>query len=132
MQWYLDVLRKYAVFTGRARRREFWYFALFNFFVQFAILLVVSLLLTLSGQYNQLTVDYVSGLYSLAVLFPSVGVAIRRLHDIGASGWWLLIIFIPFLGATALLVMYCLDSQPGTNQYGPNPKAVEAATPAAV
>jgi uncharacterized membrane protein YhaH (DUF805 family) len=132
MQWYLDVLRKYAVFSGRARRREFWYFALFNFLIQLVIVIAVSVLLGLSGQYNQLTVNYVSSLYSLAVLFPSIGVAVRRLHDIGMSGWWLLIIFIPFLGAVALLVMYCLDSQPGTNRYGPNPKAIEATTAAVV
>ena len=65
-------------------------------------------------------------IYTLAFLLPSIAVAIRRLHDTGRTGWWLLLAFIPIIGAIVLIVFYCLDSQPGDNEYGPNPKGVQA------
>ena len=63
-------------------------------------------------------------LYILAVLVPSIAISARRLHDIGLSGLWLLLSFVPFLGGIALLELYCIDSQPGPNQFGPNPKGI--------
>src|SRR6185437_5772244 len=113
MNWYLTVLKRYAVFTGRAARTEFWMFALFN--------VIVSVVLTLVDNLLGLGA-LLAGLYSLAVLLPSIGVGIRRLHDTGRSGWWLLISFVPLVGAIVLLVFAVQDSQPGDNQYGPNPK----------
>ena len=121
MNYYLDVLKnKYAQFSGRARRSEYWYFTLVSF--------VISLLLMLIDTYvlgrNPLGggVGIVGGLYSLAVLIPSIGVLVRRLHDTGRSGWWFFIVFIPIIGWIALLVFLFTDSHHGSNAYGLNPK----------
>ena len=104
-----SVFSQYATFTGRARRSEYWYFVLFNY--------IVSLGLVLTG------VQMLSYIWSLATFIPGLAVAVRRMHDIGKSGWFLLIAFIPIVGAIWLIVLCCKDSQPD-NQYGPNPKAV--------
>lgn len=116
MYWYLEVLKKYAVFTGRARRREYWMFFLVNF--------IVGLVLAVIGRV--LDLEILQYLYSLAVLLPGLGVSVRRLHDTGRSGWWLLISLVPLIGAIVLLVFLVSDSQPDTNQYGPNPKTAVA------
>jgi len=116
MNWYVDVLKKYAVFTGRARREEFWMFFLFNF-IAAAIFAALDALLG---------VEFLSLLYSLAVLLPTIGVSIRRLHDTGRSGWWILLNLIPLIGFIVLLVFFVQDSQPGSNEHGPNPKGIEA------
>lgn len=113
MNWYLEVLKKYTVFQGRARRTEYWMFALFNFIIS----MVLSIIDGIIG-----TVGILSGLYCLAVLLPAIAVSVRRLHDIGKSGWWLLIVLVPFIGAIVLLIFALLDSQAGSNQYGPSPK----------
>lgn len=123
MRWYLAALRKYAVFTGRSRRREYWAFTLINTLIG---LVVLSLDLTV-GRAGAL-----STLYCLATLLPSIAVSVRRLHDSGRSGWWLLLAFVPFFGGLALLVLMLLDSQPGTNQYGPNPKGRSSNAPPTV
>lgn len=113
MEWYTKVLQNYVGFTGRARRTEYWMFALFNAII-IIVLSILEALLGLPG--------IISGLYSLAVLLPSLAVAVRRLHDTGKSGLWLLISLIPVIGAIILLVFMVLDSDEETNQYGPNPK----------
>jgi len=120
VNWYLEVLKKYAVFSGRARRKEYWFFALFNAIFVFALTVIdIS-----AGLYDVFAeIGLLSGLYSLAVLLPSIAVSVRRLHDIGRTGWWLLIVFVPIIGIIVLLVFAVLDSTPGDNRYGPNPKA---------
>lgn len=120
MNWYLEVLKKYAVFDGRARRTEFWMFALFTFLITLALGIVEGVLFGDSS--------FLSGLYSLGVLLPSVGVGIRRLHDTGRSGWWLLITLIPILGTIVFIVFAVQEGEPGSNDYGANPKESEAAT----
>lgn len=117
MNWYLDVLKKYAVFSGRARRQEFWMFFLFNIIISFLISIIEGVI-HLSG--------ILSTIYSLGVLVPSLAVGARRLHDTGRSGWWLLISLIPLIGAIALIYFTVQDSQPGENTYGPNPKQAAA------
>lgn len=117
MNWYLEVLRKYAVFDGRARRMEYWMFMLFNLVIT-VVLAIVEGFLGSAG--------LVGALYGLAVLIPGIAVSVRRLHDTNRSGWWLLIAFVPIIGTIVLLVFMFLDSQPGSNQYGPNPKAAAA------
>jgi len=107
--WKLVVLERYAQFTGRARRAEFWWYALANFIITF----VLQLLTGVSGIFWALYVIYV-----LAVLIPGIAVGIRRLHDTGRSGWWILIAFIPLVGAIVLIVFFATDSTHGTNQYG--------------
>jgi len=119
MSWYIDVLKKYVTFSGRARRKEYWMFVLFNLI--FAIVaMVLDNVLGLANEQTGYGIIYT--LYTLGVLLPSLAVGVRRLHDIGKSGWWLFISLIPLIGAIWLLVLMATDSQPGDNQYGPNPK----------
>jgi uncharacterized membrane protein YhaH (DUF805 family) len=125
MNWYLAALKKYADFSGRARRKEYWFFVLFN--------IIISIVLTICdvviGTYNSgAGIGLLSGIYTLAILLPGIGVTVRRLHDTGRSGWWILIIFVPLVGAIVLLIFMFLDSHPGTNAYGPSPKAGEVPT----
>ena len=118
MNWYLEVLKKYAVFSGRARRKEYWYFVLFNVIIGFVLGLIEGAL----GLFPDSPQSILSSLYSLAVLLPGIGVSIRRLHDTSRSGWWLLIALVPIIGAIVLLVFMVQDSATDENQYGPNPK----------
>jgi len=119
MNWYLEVLRKYAVFDGRARRKEYWYFFLINTVISIFLAFIDSFTGTISEDAG---IGLLDGLYALAVLIPGTAVTVRRLHDTDRSGWWILIGLIPVIGGIALLVFMILDSTPGDNQYGPNPK----------
>lgn len=121
MNWYLSVWKQYATFSGRARRREFWMFSLFN--IAASLLLIVADI-ALGTFSRSAGTGLFNGLYSLAVLIPSLAVTVRRLHDTGRSGWWLLIGFIPFIGGIIVLVFLVGDSESGDNAYGPNPKAL--------
>jgi uncharacterized membrane protein YhaH (DUF805 family) len=116
MNWYIEVLKKYAVFSGRARRREYWYFVLFN--------IIIMIILTIIDQVIDSAI--LSTIYSLGVIIPSIAVGVRRLHDTNRTGWWLLIGLIPIIGWIVLLIFMVQDSQKGENQYGPNPKGVAA------
>ena len=120
MSWYLEVLKKYAVFDGRARRKEYWMFFLINIVVSVVLIAIDKLIGTFS---HQAGFGLLQGLYSLALLIPSIAVTVRRLHDTGRTGWWILIGLVPVVGGIILLIFMVLDSEPGTNQYGPNPKA---------
>lgn len=117
MNWYIEALKKYVVFSGRARRKEYWMFVLFNVIIY----IVLFFLETLIGGPG-----IVAYLYCLAVLLPGISVGVRRLHDISRSGWWILIGFIPVIGTIILIIFMILDSKPGENKYGPNPKGVTA------
>jgi uncharacterized membrane protein YhaH (DUF805 family) len=120
MNWYLDAVRnKYAVFDGRAQRQEFWYFMLFYLLIYIALSVVDQV----TGTFGMETgTGLFSGIYTLAMLVPSLAVGARRLHDTGRSGWWQLLSLIPVLGVLVLIFFFAQDSQPGDNQYGPNPK----------
>ncbi len=123
MKWFLIVLKKYADFTGRAQRAEYWFFALFYLLFFLALSLIDGAVGLFNSTYG---LGLLGGLFALAMTLPSIAVTARRLHDTSRSGWWLLISLIPLIGGIVLLVFVCLDSTPGTNAYGPNPK--EAAT----
>ncbi len=130
MNWYFQVLKKYAVFSGRARRKEYWYFILFNGIICFVLGLIEGLAFVLrdgkgaliTPEMGEMSFSVLAGIYALAVLLPSIGVSIRRLHDTGRGGWWLLISLIPLVGSIILLIYMVANSQEGTNQYGPSPK----------
>jgi uncharacterized membrane protein YhaH (DUF805 family) len=110
MKWYLDVLKNYAEFDGRAGREEYWYFTLIN------VIISISLIVTNTWAWI---------IYSLLVIIPTLSVTVRRLHDTDRNGWWILLALIPVLGIVILYLM-ALDSKPGQNQYGFNPKDVIA------
>jgi uncharacterized membrane protein YhaH (DUF805 family) len=118
MHWYTDVLKKYTVFSGRATRSEYWWFTLISTIIVVAIYSVV---LAAGGSFGN--GQAVGNLYQLAVLLPSIGVAIRRLHDTDHSGWWILIGLIPLVGWVWIIVLLATGSDPGLNRYGPNPLA---------
>jgi len=119
MDWYLMVLKKYAQFSGRSRRKELWMFALFNMLI-FLVLDILGIVLR-ENALGKIILGLLA-IYALATLIPGLAVCIRRLHDTDKSGWWILICLVPIVGPVVLLVFYVLDSQPGANQYGPNPK----------
>ena len=108
--------QNYCNFSGRASRSEFWWFALFNF--------ILSAVISIVFCWSQNTMNIVTGIVNLALLLPSLGLAVRRLHDIGKSGWWIFISIIPIIGWILLIVWYCKDSQMETNEYGPVPNMV--------
>jgi uncharacterized membrane protein YhaH (DUF805 family) len=124
MNWYIGVLKKYAVFSGRARRKEFWMFVLFNFIISFVLELIDGTVLSnLAIDAWGTKIGVLGVIYGMAVLIPSVAVAVRRLHDTNRTGWWYLIGLVPIIGAIILLIFFVQDSKPGDNKYGPNPKA---------
>lgn len=115
MNWYISVLKQYAVFSGRARRTEYWMFVLCNVIV----MLLLSMVDKLIGGDKEL----ISSIYSLAVLLPSLAVAARRLHDTDRSAWWLLLGLIPIIGTLVLIYFMVCNGQQGPNRFGDDPKA---------
>lgn len=109
---------KYVDFSGRARRSEFWYFVLFTLLVGVVSGVVDSIL----GTDFDTSGGLINSVTSLALFLPSLAVAVRRLHDIGRSGWWILLGLIPIVGWIIVIVWYCTDTRRGDNQYGPDPK----------
>lgn len=109
---------RYAQFDGRARRAEYWYFVLYNALISMGCSIIDNLLFK--------GIAILAGIYSLAVLIPGIAVGVRRLHDIGKSGWFLLVSLIPIVGAIWLIVLLSTPGNVGDNQYGPDPKAGEA------
>lgn len=114
MNWYVKCWQQYADFSGRARRSEYWYFVLFNFLVEVVI----------GAIEYMLGISFLTPLYGLAVFVPSLAVCVRRMHDVGKSGWYVLICLIPIIGWIWSLILYCRDSQSGMNEWGPNPKEI--------
>ena len=116
-KWFMIcVFQKYAEFNGRARRKEYWMFALVQWLVAI-ILMATSSVLGMIG-------IILYAVFMLGVLLPGLAVAVRRLHDVGKSGWFLLIALVPIVGPLYLLFLLISDSKPGENQYGPNPKGM--------
>ena len=115
MEWFIKCWRQYADFSGRARRQEYWMFTLFNCICTFVLSFIDALT----------EVPVLSTLYLLAVLVPSLAVCVRRLHDVGKSGWMYFIGFIPIVGMVWLLVLFCTEGEHGANNWGPDPKMTE-------
>ena len=116
MNYFIEALKKYAVFSGRARRKEYWMFILFAGIAYLALL----------GIGYAIDMVWIGIIFYLAILLPALGVAVRRLHDTGRSGWWILFGLVPLVGGITLLVFYCLDGDQGENKYGHNPKLAPA------
>lgn len=119
----MAVTEKYAQFDGRSTRSEYWYFVLAYMLIAIAVCVVIGMLAFILGDSGGVISMILFGallLGGLALIVPSIALSIRRLHDTGKSGWWYLIAFVP-LGSIVLLVFMCLESQPGPNEYGPNP-----------
>ena len=113
MEWYLKVLKgHYADFNGRARRKEYWMFTLVNIIVSFVLGFVCGLI----------HLPWLAYIYAFGVMVPAIAVAARRLHDVGKSGWFMLISLIPVVGGLYLIYVLAQDGEPGNNAYGPNPK----------
>ncbi|MDR0217719.1 MAG: DUF805 domain-containing protein [Enterobacteriaceae bacterium] len=116
MNWYLQVLKNYANFSGRARRKEYWMFYLFNIIVTIAIAVLGSII-------DQSIGIVLACLYLLFAFIPGLAVTVRRLHDIDRSGWWFLLAFVP-VGGFVLFIFSVLDGTEGSNSYGENPKSM--------
>ncbi len=123
MNWYLIALKKYAVFSGRSRRKEYWYFYLFYILFIF----VLTFIDVMIGTYDEVAeIGLFAGIFVLFMLIPLLAASVRRLHDTDRSGWWLLINLIPLIGVIVFTVFTLQDSKPGENQYGSSPKNVAA------
>lgn len=117
MNYYSICLSKFADFSGRARRREYWTFVLVN-------CLIALLLMTLGLAFGEDSPasNIMVTIFYLIMLVPNLSVSVRRLHDIGKSGWYMFLSLIPLIGGLILLIWSLMDSEPGENQYGKNPK----------
>ena len=127
---YKSMLKKYARFNGRSRRSEYWLANLANTIIIFGFSIVVNILLAIAFAVNNngepsvlfSFFSLIIGLYMCALFVPGLALSVRRLHDTGRSGWFLLLNLIPYVGGIIIFVFMVLDSTPGPNQYGPNPK----------
>ncbi len=129
MSWYILAWKKAVDFSGRSRRKEYWYFQLFNilvFFIVFAAAILLDPSFSERGHQNNAGSVLIT-LYAIATILPAFAVTVRRLHDIGKSGWWYFISFVPLIGGIILLVFACTDSEAFANQWGLDPKAPERA-----
>ncbi len=126
-EYFLDILKNhYCDFDGRARRKEYWMFTLWYMILYFAWYIVsMALVFAIQSEAIAYIVLSITWLICLGVFLPSLGLSIRRLHDLGKSGWYLLFGLIPFVGGIILLVWYCTEGTIGPNEYGPDPKAAE-------
>lgn len=142
MELMFQPLRKYADFTGRARRTEFWLFALLVFLIEIVFMALLSAVggsalmmgdpaaaatVPMTGATSAVLLAHLAVM--LALLVPSLAVTVRRLHDTNRSGWWILIGLIPLIGAVVLFIFYLLDATPGPNRFGPDPKGREVLQP---
>lgn len=118
MHYYLDVLKKYCIFTGRASRSEFWFFCLINFLI--LLVLEGTVLLSRESMGMLILSSIVYYIYALIVLIPGIGVSIRRLHDIGKGGNWYFISLVPIIGWIWIIILYATPSDPGENRFGPS------------
>jgi uncharacterized membrane protein YhaH (DUF805 family) len=123
MNWYLQVISKYATFSGRASRKEFWMFALFNLIFLIVAMILDVVLGTSFGAYGQsMGYGWIYTLYCLFIFLPGLALCIRRLHDVGSCGWLYLVCLIPLIGIIWLLVLFCTKGEAGDNKYGPDPQ----------
>lgn len=119
MEWYLKVLKNYAEFSGRARRKEFWMFTLIHLIITYGLII-------LGGVLELQFLSVIAGIYILGAIIPNLAVSVRRLHDTGKSGWWILVSLVPFIGGIWFLILAATEGDTGANEYGPDPKKSDA------
>ncbi len=117
MEWMILPLKRYAEFGGRSRRMEYWMFFLFSVLIGIFTSIIDMVIFGMDNDFSPL-----NSLTSLALFIPSIAVAVRRLHDIGRSGWWYLLVFAIIIGWIVLLIWFCTEGTKGPNEYGPDPK----------
>jgi uncharacterized membrane protein YhaH (DUF805 family) len=123
MNWYLKVVKEhYADFSGRARRKEYWMFVLFQIIIAFVLGITAALCSSIEALSYSILI--LLGIYFLGTLIPTIAVTVRRLHDTGKSGWWYLISFLPYIGGFILLIFTCMDGEGKPNNWGENPKGI--------
>jgi uncharacterized membrane protein YhaH (DUF805 family) len=123
---YMKCWRQYADFSGRARRKEYWMFQIFNILIVVAAAMFVALLSSVTYSVAAVIVfATLTGLFCLAIFIPGLAVLVRRLHDTGKSGWWMFISLVPLVGSLWLLVLLLTEGERGSNEYGPDPKAAD-------
>jgi len=128
--YFVDTIKyRYADFEGRARRSEYWYFALFYILIYFGIGIASGAISSIAEELGVIILA-ITGIFILLMIIPNLALTVRRLHDTGKSGWFILIGIIPIVGSIILLVFLVSDSQPGTNMYGPNPKTLDQSSTA--
>jgi uncharacterized membrane protein YhaH (DUF805 family) len=129
MQYYLKALHNYANFNGRSNRQDYWMFFLFNVIFAIVAMILDRLLGTtfkmegIYGGAQTMPYGYIYLAYALFMLIPGLAIGVRRLHDVGKSGWFMFICLIPLIGAIWLLVLFCTEGKRGDNEYGPDPNA---------
>ncbi len=124
MEWYLKAFRQYADFKGRARRKEYWMFTLFNMIFIMVGAAIMFTITDLLGDYMGMFATFaILFIYMIIIIIPALAVTARRLHDTGKSGWFILLYLIPF-GGMVLFIFMCIDSDYGENKWGPNPKDI--------
>lgn len=128
MKWFIKCLRQYADFSGRARRKEYWMFKLYRFLIFLGITIFCVLFVEILSETSPETgscLMLVPIIAYLLFIIPSLAVAVRRMHDVGHSGWFLLINLIPSIGSLVYFIFTLFDSQPYKNKWGDNPKEEE-------
>ncbi|TXD50709.1 DUF805 domain-containing protein [Polaribacter sp. IC063] len=123
MNWYLKVLKQYLDFSGRARRKEYWFFILFHI-IFYAVCITLDVMLGTAAGEGDNEIGFLSLIYFLLTAIPSFALSIRRIHDIGKSGWMVLVSIIPIAGSIWFLVLTCMDSEAKANKWGENPKGI--------
>lgn len=121
MYWYIKVVNQYNDFYGRASRQEFWMYNLISFLFS-CVAMAIDISTGSKTMIGPFAIGFASLVYGIFVLIPGIAVSVRRLHDVGKSGWFILAAIVPIVGPIFLLILYCLDSKEGTNKWGPNPK----------
>lgn len=120
MNWYLKAIHQYVDFSGRARRKEYWMFFLFNI-----IFGLIALMLDMALGLGNESGGMLYALYLIFMFIPSLSAGVRRLHDTGKSGWYMLIGLIPAVGPLVLLIFFAMEGNTGPNEYGEDPKQGE-------
>ena len=127
MNWYLQAIKKYIVFEGRARRAEFWWFMLINSIIS-SIIQMFDYRIIRETELAQIQIGVIGMIYGFFIFLPQLAVTVRRLHDINKSGWFCLLFFVPCVGPIILLIMMILKGTDGANAFGEDPLAVESAS----